>query len=253
MQKLRLALKTLNVPQVKTLVDYLEMKDNRGLLNGRFGGYGIQKLAELPLDSPLWNELKGPFKTGDSKFFYSYVPPKRNFIPLRITKKYRPMIKAMARRILDDKNYASLMKDVHGGDWIFEKGDLSAWLSKHRRDGKEPDSKTFQNFYSSVETLNRNGVGMMEWLEWKNNSSTIPDNKRYGMKGVRLLSQLTPKSTQWKASGNGHLDSNARKGLIDAAKVLVSNDNLLWAFQVHHGDQIFEPDDMKKWLDANKV
>jgi hypothetical protein len=248
LHEFQLAIATLNVPSVRELAGYLEVLDGKGRpSNNRFGTYGVWKLSHLPLNSHLWNEIKEPI--------YNEL---HNRIAcwhqkwLGVHPEYRRMIKNMAIRTLDPK-YKSLLDGVRGKDQLFDPAQLSEWLSKHRRNGTEPDSRAFSDFYMSVNELKKNAIGILEFLESQDNLKAVCNGKRFGMGGVQLLSRLTPAATQWKASGSGHLDDTWRQRLINAAKVLINPDYAIWTFQVHKGDMIFAPDDMQDWLDANRI
>jgi hypothetical protein len=91
------------------MMDYLEWAQNHDQANpnnGRFGTNGMSLLANLSVDDPIWNEV-APNTTGEQR---------------------QQMIDA-AKAALAPQNQAYL-NEVHGGDGIFEQGDIDRWLNR---------------------------------------------------------------------------------------------------------------------------
>lgn len=89
-------------------VDRLEMLDGVGIANGRFGVYGIQRLAGLTVDSSEWAEVN-PEATPEQR---------------------QNLINAAQVAIAPENQH--YMNEASGGDSIFEANEMQNWLASHR-------------------------------------------------------------------------------------------------------------------------
>ncbi len=108
-----------------------------------------------------------------------------------------------------------------------------------------------EDFWNALSSLNEPGaIKMMDNLEWdQDHKQAKRDNDRFGLNGMNLLSQLSPDDARWGSlTKNMNIPQADRQRYIDAAKTALSNPALL--NEVHGGDGVFEPDDMKNWLES---
>lgn len=108
--RFRDAMVSLNKPEGRAMMDFLESSDGKGTdVNERFGLLGMYRLSKLRSDSPQWSAKSVNDQT------------------LR-----KELIKA-AVTALERVNERYLFM-VHNGDGIFEKDDMSSWLDLYPRD-----------------------------------------------------------------------------------------------------------------------
>lgn len=90
------------------MMDYLESLDGKGQSgNRRFGMLGMNRLSRLTAESPHWDKVGGG----------------------HLSKQVRQDMISAAKTALDS-NKAHILLEVHGGDGIFERGDIREWVSK---------------------------------------------------------------------------------------------------------------------------
>ena len=101
--------KLLSNPAAQKIMDLLEVRDGKGLENGRFGTYGLRSLANMSPDDPLWDT----------------VAPEVSY-------SQRLELIDAAKEVILAKNIAFL-NELSGFDGVFESGEIDQWLAAYER------------------------------------------------------------------------------------------------------------------------
>lgn len=114
------SIETLNDPNARKMMDYLEWRQDHSQAqkdNGRYGENGMSLLADLKPDDPAWTDI-----TKDTKY-----DKYEDVIPEGERQKYIDAAKTALK-------YPDQLAEVNGGDGIFEEDDTKKWLEDREQD-----------------------------------------------------------------------------------------------------------------------
>lgn len=139
-------------------------------------------------------------------------------------------------------NQRNLQKPATTPAWVSTKGTTSTnsiWNHSSR----------FNTFRANIALLNTQAVvNLMDYLESTVGKGTA-GNGRFGTMGMYMLAELDVDDPKWEET-QIHVPHKLRYGVGEAARQALKEGDLIK--QITGDDWIFEPGDMKKWLENNQ-